>query len=497
METSQPAPHASYWRQQIENALLAPIRSMRLAYLPLLMVYFAYGATGLVGVAQSFWVKKSLTWTPAELAALGVWFTLPWTIKMVFGELVDTVALFGSRRRSYVFAGAALVALSFVLLAGAAGGWITFLPPDQLYVIASLISVTGIVLQDVVADAMSTEVVPRVNADGSPRLKQDIDHDLGMVQVLGRLALYFGIFSVAGLAGLLAQVLSYDKVFLIGLVVPLISISGALLVRLDTAEQRPIDWRILGGGLVFGGVVTLLGVTGVPFGQEIIFVLSMAVVIWMLTRVTQDVDHATRMRIAFAAIIIFAFRMVPGIGDGYNWFSIDVLKFDEAFFGVLGQIGSAVGILAAWLLSDTITRKPVPQVLLWLTILGTILALPQLLLVFQAYQPLEQTFGVGPRSIALFDTVASAPLVQLSMIPLLTLIAVYAPPGHRATWFALMASLMNLALTASGMLTKYLNLLFPVNRGDYHNLPLLAVIVTVVAFVVPLTVIALLGRRVR
>src|SRR5918997_5766602 len=159
METSQPAPHASYWRQQIENALLAPIRSMRLAYLPLLMVYFAYGATGLVGVAQSFWIKNSLTWTPAELAALGVWFTLPWTIKMVFGELVDTVAMFGSRRRSYVFAGAALVALSFVLLAGAAGGWITFLPADQIYVIASLISVTGIVLQDVVADAMSTEVV--------------------------------------------------------------------------------------------------------------------------------------------------------------------------------------------------------------------------------------------------------------------------------------------------------------------------------------------------
>ena len=34
------------------------------------------------------------------------------------------------------------------------------------------------------------------------------------------------------------------------------------------------------------------------------------------------------------------------------------------------------------------------------------------------------------------------------MIPLLTLIAYYAPAGHRATWFALMASLMNLALVA-------------------------------------------------
>lgn len=492
MDASQPAP-ASYWRQQVENALLAPIRAMRMSYLPLLMVYFAYGAMGLVGVAQSFWIKTALTWNPAELASLAVWFTLPWTIKMVFGELVDTVPLFGSQRRAYVFIGASLIALAFVLLAGAAGGWITALPANQIYIIASLISVTGVVLQDVVADAMSTEVVPRNNPDGTPRPKQEIDHDLGMVQVLGRLALSFGIFSVAGLSGLLAQYLPYDKVFLLGLIVPVISVTGALLVRLETSERRAIDWRILGGGIVFGAVVTILGLSGLAYGQEIIFAISMTVVIWMLTRVTQDIDHATRMRIAFAAIIIFAFRTVPSVGDGYTWFAIDVLGFDEAFFGVLGQIGAGVAIVAAWMLSDAITRRPVAQVLLWLTILGTLLSLPSLLLVFQLYQKV----GIGPRSIAIFDTAATTPLVQLSMIPLLTLVAVYAPTGHRATWFALMASLMNLALVAGGMLTKYLNILFPVNRGDYHNLPILVVVATILSLVVPLAAIAFFGRRVR
>jgi MFS family permease len=496
MDTSRPAP-SSYWRQQIENALLAPIRSMRLTYLPLLMVYFAYGAMGLVGVAQSFWIKQSLTWSPAELAALAVWFTLPWTIKMVFGELVDTVPLLGSRRRAYVFAGAGLIAIAFVLLAGAAGGWITVLPPDQIYVIASLVSVTGIVLQDVVADAMSTEVVPRHNPDGSLRPKADVDHDLGMVQVLGRLALAFGIFAVAGLAGWLARHLSYDKVFLLGLIVPVISVTGAMLVRLETSEERPIDWRILGGGIVFGTAVTAIGLSGIGFGQEIVFVISMAVVIWMLTRVTQEIDHATRMRITFAAIIIFAFRTVPGIGDGYTWFAIDVMGFDEAFFGVLGQIGAGVAIAAAWMFSDIVTRRPVAQVLLWITILGTILSLPSLLLVFQVYETTERLFGIGARSIALFDTAATTPLVQLSMIPLLTLVAIYAPAGHRATWFALMASLMNLALIAGNLATKYLNILFPVNRGDYANLPILAVAATVIGFVVPVTVIAILGRRVR
>jgi hypothetical protein len=136
-------------------------------------------------------------------------------------------------------------------------------------------------------------------------------------------------------------------------------------------------------------------------------------------------------------------------------------------------------------------------VLLWITIVGTVLALPSLLLVFQLYHETERLFGIGARGIALFDTVATSPLTQLSMIPLLTLVAIYAPAGHRATWFALMASLMNLALVAGQLQTKYLNLIFPVGRGDYANLPTLVVAAIVIAFVLPLAAIFAFGRRVR
>jgi BT1 family protein len=496
MEAASPR-HADYWKQQIENALLAPVRAMRLEYLPLLMVYFAYGAMGLTAVAESFWIKKDLTWTPAELSALAVWFSLPWTMKMVFGELVDTVPLLGSQRRAYVFVGAGLIAISFVLLAGAAGGWITAMAPDRLYVAASIMAVTGLVIQDVVADAMSTEVVARTNADGSPRAKADIDHDLGMVQVLGRLALAFGVFSVAGISGWLAAWVSYSTVFLCGLIVPVLSISGALLVHLETSERRKTDWRILGGGLVFGAFVVAMALSSIDYSQEIIFVVSMAVVIWMLDRVTHEVDHATRMRIVYAAIIIFAFRATPSVGEGYRWFTIDVLAFDEAFYGTLQQLGAVIAIAGAWLLSDLITRKPVPQVLLWLTLLGTVLALPTLILVFQLHHVTERLFGIGARSIALFDAAAVSPLDQLGMIPLLTLIAIYAPASHRATWFALMASLMNLALTAGALGTKYLNLIFHVDRGSYGHLPSLVIAAYIVSLVLPLTAIAVFGRRVQ
>lgn len=495
---NEPAmPGQSYIARQLRRAVVAPVKAFRWRYLPLLMVYFAYGAMGVVAVAQSFYEKKGLTLTPAEFAALGVWLTLPWAIKMVFGELVDTVSILGSQRRIYIFIGAALVSVSLLLMAGAASGYLTFMKPDRIYIAAAILSVVGLVLQDVVADAMSTEVVPRTHPDGSPRAKADIDYDLGMVQALGRLALYLGILLTARLGGELAQVLPYEKVFLIGLAVPLISVTGAILVDLETTETRPTDWTILGGGLAFGAIVVLLGVGEFRFGQEITFLVSLAVIVFMLVRVTSEVDHATRMRIAFAALLIFAFRAVPGPGPGYNWFSMDVLKFDEAFFGRLGELAALLGLAAAWLLSDLITRQPVARVMLWLTILGAILALPNLALVFRLDQWTEQAFGLTARGIALVDAAAQSPLVQISMIPLLTLTAIYAPAKHRATWFALMASFMNLALVAGQLQTKYLNVILEVDRNSYANLPMLMILVTIIGLATPLVAILALGRRVR
>ena len=46
----------------------------------------------------------------------------------------------------------------------------------------------------------------------------------------------------------------------------------------------------------------------------------------------------------------------------------------------------------------------------------------------------QEMFGFGARTIALVDNALESPFGQLSMIPLLTLIAIYAPEGKRATW---------------------------------------------------------------
>ena len=90
-ETSNP-PEQHSLLDKLKRALLTPIRAMRLRYLPLLMIYYAYGALGLVAIAEAFWIKEALTLSPVELAAIGVWLTLPWTIKMVFGQLAELCA---------------------------------------------------------------------------------------------------------------------------------------------------------------------------------------------------------------------------------------------------------------------------------------------------------------------------------------------------------------------------------------------------------------------
>src|SRR5262245_4401179 len=291
--------------------LLRPILAFRLRYLPLVMVYFAYGALGIIDVGRDMWIKERLTLSPAELVSIAVWLSLPWTIKMVFGALVDSVPILGSQRRSYVVIGAAITAGGLIVLAGAAGGWITVMRPDHLYLLGALLIVIGTVIQDVVADAMSTEVVARVDAAGNPRPDEEVRAELGMVQVLGRLALSFGILSVAGLAGWLASFLPRETVFLIGLTIPAISVTGVLLIRTETSERLPLDWRILGGGIAFGSAVLLVALLGLPFAQELVFLLSMAVICTMLVIVTREVDPATRRAILFTSIIIFAFRATP------------------------------------------------------------------------------------------------------------------------------------------------------------------------------------------
>src|SRR6202008_2161296 len=95
-------------------------------------------------------------------------------------------------------------------------------------------------------------------------------------------------------------------------------------------------------------------------------------------------------RLALVAAIIFAYRAVPMIGDGYRWFAMDRLGFDEAFFGVLQLTSTGLGLAAMWLLADALVLRRASTVLVWLTLMTGVLFLPSLLLVNGAHEWTER-----------------------------------------------------------------------------------------------------------
>lgn len=476
----------------LKETILTPILAIKKRYIPLLLIYFAYGASGFTAIAESFWVKKSLDLSAEALVALSVWLTVPWTIKMIFGQMVDSITIFGSNRKIYVYIGASLIATGMFMMIGLTSNcpFLQSYKAGNVYIFASVIMVVGFVMQDVVADTMSTEVVDR------SQNMEDIEHELAMIQVLGRLSLGIAVLIVSGLGGWLANIYSYSTIYTIALIIPILSIIGVTLVKLNHTPASPLNKPIFAGGILFAVVTVLMGYNEVPYSQEIIFVISFGVVLAMLHYLIRDLNNDTKRHIQMAMLIIFVYRAMPNVGPALQWWEIDILGFNEAFFGTLSQIGATIALAGMWVSSKYIVRQSVGKVLIILTILGFFLSLPTL----GMYYGLHTKLGLDAHTVALVDTAVSSPFSYISGVLMLTLVAIYAPEGRKGTWFALMASLMNIALSASGLFTKYLNQWFVVTReikvnntvtmpANYDNLGILLWAVIIIGTLIPLLVI--------
>ena len=64
--------------QWIDRNVFELVREFRLSYLPPLMVYMAFGISGVTGIVGTFFVKDYLGLSAAFLAALGFWAGIPW-----------------------------------------------------------------------------------------------------------------------------------------------------------------------------------------------------------------------------------------------------------------------------------------------------------------------------------------------------------------------------------------------------------------------------------
>ncbi|WP_394753254.1 hypothetical protein [Crenothrix sp.] len=366
-----------YLQNWLDRNVYDLARQMRLSYVPPMMVYLAAGISGLTGIVGAFFVKDYLGLSAEFLATLGFWAVMPWTMKMPIGHLVD---LLWRHKAKLIYLGALLIAASLLIMLNILASprkMSGFLSVETWFVIATLLAPMGYVIQGTVADAMTVEAVPRVDERGNAIAEQQIKLAHTTMQTLGRVAIIGGTLIVAlanvywfrGVATMdaAAQTAIYVQIYQWALLIPVISVFGVFfaahlrsneewrlaakgyefedikreLDRPDT-ELPAINWWILGGGLSFALFAAIMGLANIPFNEELIFAGSLAIVIFLLGRLTTELSASAKRQLFGTALVIFAFRAVPTTGAGSTWWMIDELGFDQQFLSKLTLISSVL-----------------------------------------------------------------------------------------------------------------------------------------------------------
>ena len=524
----------------IDRNILQLGREVRLSFLPPLMVYVAYGISALTGIVGTFFIKDYLGLSATFLAALGFWVGLPWALKVPVGHLVD---LFWRYKAGLVYLGAVLVACSLLIMVGLLTDPAMMrqtMSAEKWFVLSALLSPIGYVLQDAVADAMTVEAVPRFDESGQAldaKLQRSMHTTM---QTLGRVALIGGgvlvafvnVILLSGVQHLPKEQQSgvYANIYLLALIIPLVSIFGVWFAghlrrrersrlraqglsaeeisrRTDVqAEKPPVNWWVLGGGLAFASVSIIVGLSDIEYGQELIFVASMSIVLFLMWRLMRELSPEARNTLLGTAIVIFVFRALPGSGAGSQWWYIDVLKFDQEFFAKLSLLGSSLTLFGLFIFRRFMAERSIFYIVGFLTVVGTILSLPSVSMYYGLHEWTAARTGgfVDQRFIAVIDTALESPLGQIAMVPMLAWIANSAPSHLKATFFAVMASFSNLALSLSNLGTKYVNKIYIITRevkdpstgavsvpADYSQLGSLYITLILIGLILPLAAIVI------
>jgi len=512
----------------------------RLSYLPPLMIYVAAGIQGVTAIVGSFYVKEYTNLNAEFLTGLMFWATLPWILKMPLGHLVDLMW----RYKSYlVLLGASLIACSLAIMIAIMSQpehMQSIMPISTWYTLSFLLAPIGYVLQDVVADAMTVESVPSTDSQGKPIPEQQLKLMHTTMQTLGRVAIIGGVTLVAALnyfkfegvsqMSKAEKLLVYIDIYQIAFIIPIISVSGIVLAyiiklknyrnllqqgvkpeqansqvnrQLNNQEQgTQINWPILVGSLIFVSFTVMMGLLDVSYSQEIIFLGSLLILVFIIARLLPELSPQTKKVFIATALIIFAFRTMPTQGVGAEWWMIDVLKFDQQFFAVLSLIAGLFTLLTILVFRKLIATKSISAIILTLTLFTTVLALPIIGMFYGLHDWTSQVTGgiVDAKFIIVINLALDSPLGQIALIPMLALIANSAPQHLKATFFAVMTSFMNLALSMSQLITKYGYEIFTVSRevkkdnivtvaADYSELGSFLILVTLIGLAIPLITI--------
>ena len=499
----------------------------KIAYLPPLLIYASAGVSGLTSIVGIFFIKDFLSLSAAFIASIGFWAGIPWALKMPIGFLIDR---YWNLKQYFVYLGAFLVSISLLIMYGILAHksiMLEYLEIKIWFILSSILTPIGYVLQDVVADAMTVEAVePNFKNKHIVINKKDTKKEHTIVQLYGRFAIIFGSL-IVGLINLFIFKnvdqnysninLLYGKIYLFALIIPAISVSGILLFNfLNTNNKKSIkfettklDYQIFLGSCAFVIFTVFLGSFNMVFSREVVLCSSLLLIAILMRLLIKDLKKEDQYTIVGTAIIIFVFRAMPSPGAGLNWFEIDILGFDQSFFSLLSVTAASITLIGMLILRKAMMRASLANLFIVLSFFSAFLYTPSLFMYYELhkYTSILTNGVIDARFIAILNTAVESPLAQVAMIPMLAWIAKNAPFKYKATFFAVFASFTNIALSARELFTSYLNKVFVINRevidkqsnevlvkANYDDLDNLLISLIIITLVIPLITIYIIQK---
>ncbi len=361
-------------------------------------IYFfsTNGLASLPGITVSFLLKDVLKMTATAASYFGAVTIFGWAIKPLWGIISDTLPIFGYRRKSYLILTAILAAIIWFYLGQVENYTI------RLLLIFFTLSSFAYAFMDVICDALMVE-------KGKP-------HNLtGRFQSVQWTSVYIASIISALAGGWVAENLKPQTVFSINGVFPLI-ILGSILLFIK--EERLVEPRSERLRKSWGALKQV-------FLQPTFWLLGFFLFFWTFS---------------------------PSFGTPFFYYSVDTLKFDPFFLGIVGAVASATAALGAILYSrsyEKINTRSLVRLMILVGIFATLFDFVYFLPAVVENPMLARVIYMGSAGIL-------GIIGAITFLVMMNSAALAVPQYGEGTAFALLASFWNIGLMSSAAIGGYL-----------------------------------------
>ncbi|RYE13765.1 MAG: hypothetical protein EOP34_08095 [Rickettsiales bacterium] len=298
--------------------LFSPFTNFKLKYLPILFIYFANSFAAFTKIAETYWMKDSFSLTPSELTSISIWSNLPWTMKIIFGQFIDSVRIKNSQRYIYVYIASFILSIGIIINIFIANNYyVKNMSIYSLLIISGALIQLGLAIQDLVADTLCYDAVDKYDNNGNQLSDDVIKDEIAKIQIIVKVTDIIAAMLAAIISGFIASRYSYANISYFSLVIVIISILGIIIYPKEPyIKLEKFNPQIIYGGILYLLFILFIALLRIDNSDIFILTVGTLIISYLLHKLCEPLEKNYRIEIFKMLLIIFAFRATPSYGRG-------------------------------------------------------------------------------------------------------------------------------------------------------------------------------------